>query len=297
MCGSSFFHCEIVHNLLMKSGTFCSGWVKKLSEAYYLFCFAKGDPAPDGEPGFGLIEGQKLLRIPFRELVMVVSKVPLEDFAGPGAEERLNKVEWVTPRALRHGQVVQEMNALTPVLPARFGTLFSSEQKLISLAESNYDSIIEFLELIRDKDEWAIRGYLDLDRLKTTLFQKRIKTLDIDLSSLSPGVRYFREKQIQAEVEKEIASWVNEQTRKIESSLVTISSHLQARKAHKNAFDENNKELVANWAVLLNKTDYEKLGELVLAINSSPDYDGLELTISGPWPPYSFAPALEMENW
>lgn len=270
---------------------------EKLSEAYYFFCFAKSGPAPDGEPGFGLVEGQKLFRIPFRELVMVVSKVPLEDFAGPGAEERLNNVEWVTPRALRHGQVVQEMCALSPVLPARFGTLFSSEQKLISLAESNYDSIIEFLELIRDKDEWAIRVYLDRDRLKATLFQKRIDILDIDLSSLSPGVRYFREKQIQAEVEKDISSWVNEKIQKVATSLDSISSQLQARKAHKNAFDENNKELVANWAVLLNKSDFQKLQELVFATNSNSDCDGLELTISGPWPPYSFAPPLEMENW
>jgi hypothetical protein len=116
------------------------------------------------------------------------------------------------------------------------------------------------------------------------------------LSKLSPGVRYFREKQLQTEIDKEIMSKVNSEINKIADDLAVVSDYLQTRKAGKTAFDENDKELVANWAILVNVADMPKLEALITARKSDPMLEGIELGISGPWPPYSFAPALQMED-
>ena len=51
-----------------------------------------------------------------------------EEFAGPEAELNLQQLSWVGPRALRHEAVIEEVMASSPVLPARFGTLFSSAE-------------------------------------------------------------------------------------------------------------------------------------------------------------------------
>lgn len=267
-----------------------------MSEAFYLFCFANNDLVGDTVSGFGLTEDSDLFKTSFRDLAMIVAKVSLEEFAGPGSDERLNSVEWVTPRALRHGQVVQDMSERSPVLPASFGSLFSSVDRLISLAESNYDVISNFLELIKDRQEWAIKAYLDRQRLKTSLFKKRLDGMEDELSKLSPGVRYFREKQLQTEIDKEIMSKVNSEINKIADDLAVVSDYLQTRKAGKTAFDENDKELVAKWAILVNVADMPKLEALITAKKSDPMLEGIELGISGPWPPYSFAPALQMED-
>ncbi len=267
-----------------------------MSEAYYLFCFTRTDLVDGGALGHGLTEGQPLIKISVGDLAAIVSMVPLEDYAGPGAEERLNNVEWIAPRALRHGQVIQEITELAPALPTSFGALFSSRQRVISLVESNYEAIAGFLEMIKDKEEWAIKAYLDRKKLKNALFQQRVEKVAPKLSELSPGIRYFKEKQIQAEVEKEIASWVNERIYRLVQELTTISTQVLARKNTKLAFDENENELVSNWAILTEKADFEKMAELISKINMDPALDGLELKLSGPWPPYTFAPPLEMET-
>ena len=266
-----------------------------MSEAYYLFCITSNDLIDGDSLGCGLTDGQPLIKVTVGDLAAIVSMVSLEDYAGPGAEERLNNVEWITPRALRHGQVIQEITELAPTLPTSFGVLFSSRQKVISLLESNYKAIAGFLEMIRDKEEWAIKAYLDRNKLKNLLFQQRVEKAGATLSELSPGVKYFKEKQILAEVEKEIASWLDGKIDRIAGGLTAVSAQLLARKNVKLAFDENENELVANWAILTEIADFEKMSEQISEMNMDPDLDGLELKLSGPWPPYSFAPSLEME--
>ncbi|MDD3472036.1 MAG: GvpL/GvpF family gas vesicle protein [Syntrophaceae bacterium] len=267
-----------------------------MTQAYYLFCFARNDFIGDSVSGFGLTKESELFKIKIKDLALIVSKVSLEEFAGPGSDERLNNVEWITPRALRHGQVVQEISERSPVLPASFGTLFSSEENLISLAESNYEVILDFFYLLENRQEWAVKLYLDRDRLKKVFFKKRVGETETELSKLSPGVRYFKEKQIQAAIEKDIISWVNSEIAKLERQLKSISENLKSRKSNKTVFDENEQELVSNWAILVDSSGLEKLEYFASMTNCDPYLDGLTIRISGPWPPYSFAPVLEMES-
>ena len=272
------------------------GKVGKLSEAYYLFCFTRNELVDDEALGFGLTEAQPLVKITVGDLAAIVSLVSLEEYTGPGSEERLSNVEWITPRALRHGQVIQEIAEIAPVLPSSFGALFSGQQRVISLIKKNYEAIAGFLSVIQDKEEWAVKAYLDRDKLKNLLFRHRVEKLEPKLSELSPGLRYFREKQVQAEIEKEIASWVNERIDRIAIQLTNISKQILERKNTKLDFDGNKDELVSNWAILTLKDDFEKITELISKMNMDPDVDGLELKLSGPWPPYTFAPPLEMET-
>lgn len=267
-----------------------------MSEAYYLFCFTRNELVDDEALGFGLTEAQPLVKITVGDLAAIVSLVSLEEYTGPGSEERLSNVEWITPRALRHGQVIQQIGEMAPVLPSSFGALFSGQQRVISLIKKNYQAIAGFLSVIQDKEEWAVKAYLDRDKLKNLLFRQRVEKLEPKLSELPPGLRYFREKQVQAEVEKEIASWLNERIDRIAIALTTISKQILERKNTKLDFDGTKDELVSNWAILTLKDDFEKITELLSKINTDPDVDGLELKLSGPWPPYTFAPPLEMET-
>lgn len=247
-------------------------------------------------PGHGLIEGHPLIIIPVRELAAIVSIVSMEDFAGPGAEDRLNNIQWVAPRALRHAEVVKELNAISPVFPVSFGSLFSSPDKLVSLIEFNYHFISEFLEMVNDREEWAIKAYLDRRFVLKQLFDQKVQMVDKQLSELSPGARYFKEKQIKAEIEKGMSSWINGRVSNIGEKLGKISAHLMARKSTKLAFDENDNELVANWAILIPRDDSEKIDDIITEISENSYFEGLKISLSGPWPPYSFVPPLASET-
>src|SRR6185437_4887276 len=71
---------------------------------------------------------------------------------------------WVIPRALRHEAVLDAVLARSPVLPARFGTLFSSPEALEALASEHRQVIARFFEDLGDRVEWSLRGYYDPER-------------------------------------------------------------------------------------------------------------------------------------
>jgi hypothetical protein len=51
-------------------------------------------------------------------------------------------------------------------------------------------------------------------------------------------------------------------------------------------------EVVLNWAFLLRPGALDEFHAKLERLNSSEVFSGLAFTLSGPWPPYSFAPDL-----
>src|SRR3990172_4695107 len=74
--------------------------------AIYLFCLARPQVEMELEGG-GLDDGSPLLSWQFRDLVAIVSKVGMEEFCGLEAQDRMQDLAWVGPRAYRHEAVVE----------------------------------------------------------------------------------------------------------------------------------------------------------------------------------------------
>ena len=135
--------------------------METVQSALYLFCFARSNLIGELE-GTG-VDGQHPLSVfrRFPNLCAVLSEVRLEDFCGETAELRMRDLAWVGPRALRHEAVVEEVMRHSPVLPARFGTLFSSQERLAEFVDRHGAAISQFLERVADQEEWSVRGLLD----------------------------------------------------------------------------------------------------------------------------------------
>jgi len=60
------------------------------------------------------------------KIAAVLAEVNIEDFTGPESQKKMENLAWIGPRALRHEEVVLLAMEQGPVLPVRFGTVFSS---------------------------------------------------------------------------------------------------------------------------------------------------------------------------
>ena len=76
----------------------------------------------------------------------ILSRVAQSEFCGPTGEKNLQDLAWLAPRACRHEAVLEQVMRLGAVLPARFGTLFSSTASLESFMRQHEDAIRRFLE-------------------------------------------------------------------------------------------------------------------------------------------------------
>ena len=260
-------------------------------QGIYLFGFSRFLPILSIQ-GTGIDGRMPLLLHRFSDVTAVISNIALDQFRGPSGERNMKDIGWVGPRAFRHEAVVEEALRLSPVLPARFGTIFSSLESLEKLFQINHGKILRFLNQVADKEEWSVKGYIDSKKAKKKLNGQALAGESERLAALSPGARYFQAKRIRSKTDKQLNAWLKEVVKGIGEALNTNASDFYKRKLLSR--DVTGKDMIMNWAYLILRDSVPDFCAQVDRMNAKHDHEGLSLELSGPWPPYSFCPSLEM---
>jgi len=267
-----------------------------MPQGLYLYCLARFDRLPPSPLlGRGL-DGQNSLAVAtYQDLVAVWSPVPLEDFSGPEAEERLRDLTWIGPRVIRHQEVVAGVMRHSPVLPVRFGTIFSSLANLEKVLQRHSDAIAGFLKRLTDQEEWAVKGLLDRPGAKEKLFSLKLAREAESLEALSPGKRYFEEQRLRAACDQELQRWLQKVCREVWTDLRYYAAETREGRLLSREATGSDKDMVWNWALLMPRQAVGGFQALIQDVNAQYAERGLRLECTGPWPPYSFCPALDME--
>jgi hypothetical protein len=267
-----------------------------MEQGIYLYCLARLSqlpPLPLLGPG---VDGQNSLAVAtYEDLAAVWSPVPVEDFCGPEAEERLQDLTWIGPRVIRHQEVVAGVMRHSPVLPVRFGTIFASLANLEKVLQCHSGAIAEFLERLADLEEWAVKGMLDRPGAREKLFSFQLAREGESLTALSPGKRYFEQQRLRAASDQELQRWLQQVCREVWASLQNYAAEVQARRLLSRETTGSDQDMVWNWALLVPRQAVGGFQARIQDVNAQYASRGLRLDVTGPWPPYSFCPALDVE--
>jgi len=254
--------------------------------AYYLYCLT---PSASGVqvPAIG-VDGQRPVSVhSCGPIGAVLGEVELGEFCGESAEARLADLAWLGPRACRHAAVIEEVMRQTPVLPARFATLFTSVDSLKQSIFEHREAIAGFFARLGDKQEWAVKGLLD--RAGSL---RELGAAEVPAPSAAPGARYFQEMRIKAQLEKDFNLRLKEFCRRAAAALGAHPGVFRERKVLTPVTDAEDAEVVLNWAFLVSLAAFDDFQIRLERLNGGEAFPGLRLALSGPWPPYSFAPNL-----
>jgi hypothetical protein len=265
------------------------------AKVVYLFCFARPGLEPNlVEAG---MDGHSRVRFcHFAAATAVISELPLDEFRGPSADARMQDLAWVGPRACRHEQVIEAIMAYSPVLPVPFGTLFSSVGGLQQFIRTHAPAISRFLVQAADQEEWAVKGFLVKKQAEQSVLREELATHADQLAALSPGKRYIEEQRLQKEAAKNVSGRLQVICRTLAEDLRQQSSGFEKRRILDLGEAKDGGTPIFNWAFLLPKNAVERFREQVRVAGESHAAEGLRLELSGPWPPYSFAPCLVNET-
>ena len=263
--------------------------------ALYVFGFVPKGTLPGDLEIDGIEPGHTVIQEDLSTVNAVVSYVQMSEFVGEEAELRLQDIEWVAPRAVNHQCAIEKIMEVSPVLPAQFGVLFSSKDNLEKFVLSNHAAISEFLELISDKNEWGVKVYWDSLQTKQLLKETEFGPQVQQLAELSEGTRYFKEKQLNSEIEKKVTDRLRSILVDSSTQLSNVSHDARKRKIVIDDSSEDGQRMVANWAFLLQTARTDEFMSIIKEINANSSRNGISLRVSGPWPPYSFVPSLEWE--
>ena len=257
--------------------------------ACYLYCLA-----PSGAGGIGSAIGvDGLLPASVCEcgdISAVVNEVNLAEFRGESAEAQLQDFAWLGPRVFRHEAVIEEVMSHAPVLPAQFATLFTNAASLRSFVIGHRQSIGGFLDGLGDRREWAVKGLFNSAEALRIADSKR--PLAAAGNASSPGVRYFEEKRRQAQLERDSKIRLKEFCARAATMLGDLSYASRERRCPAPGTGEAGVDVLVNWAFLLSPSSMRDFRAALDLLNREDPIPGLSLVLTGPWPPYSFAPGL-----
>ena len=266
-----------------------------MNTGIYLFCLTPGSPLPELE-GTGIDASHPLFAETVEGVAAVVSEVALEDFSGPEAQENMEDLTWVAPRALRHEEVIMTVMQQVAVLPARFGTVFSSLEAMAAPLRRHRDALSKFFLDAAGKKEWTLRGYVNMQQARSEVMAARLAAEKEQLAELTPGKRYFLEQKIKGAVDKDVASWLKGIGGDVVRFAQGASSAFSERRLLSREVTERDSEMFFHGAFLVPDRSVAVLQGMTDEWNAIHEPRGLQLEISGPWPPYHFAPVLDTEG-
>jgi hypothetical protein len=196
-----------------------------------------------------------------------VSNVDQAEFA-KAMERNMENLEWLALHGVRHQQVVGKVAAQMPIIPARFGTVFSGEAALLKNVAGRSKALIKAFDRVADADEWGVK-----------VFTEKAASPAAKTAARS-GKEYLQQKAAQI---KQRPERTDPELQKFAAALEKVAS--ESAPAGKVSGTQPSLLWQATFLVPRSRQrQWEKvLGEFVER------WSGLRrIELNGPWPPYSF---------
>jgi len=258
----------------------------------YLYCVTQTKP---NRSSLEVLEkylyvGVKIYPIYFQGTYAIVSKVSPDEFSQDNLKKNLTNMEWVEKSARQHEKIIEEIMKDTTVLPFKFGTVFQSEENVEKLLNEHNTEFKRIIEDLDGKEEWGLKIYCDIEKLKETLLEEDEELLKIEreINSSSPGKTFFLKKKKEKLLNAVVNKKLNEYGQDCFERLSQKSLQTQINNLLPIEVTGRKDDMIFNAAFLIDKTKVAEFIQVVDIFKTWYKHKGLEFDCTGPWPPYNF---------
>lgn len=253
----------------------------------YVYAIAREAVRPeadgvDGSSSFGTVTRGGISAI--------FTPVRREEFSQEAVDQRAGNLEWLGSIGYRHQGVVADLMRRTTIVPLRAFTLFTSEESLGEYLEEHASQLGRTLDRLAGKQEWTLRIEFDAQVWSHAL-TNRVQTLreiSEEIAHAAPGKAFLLKKKLDEERRNASRNGEESLLSEIQSAILDkLRSDViaESREQREGAFPEIN--------VLVNRDEEPVLQELHRQLNDKYGGEGVTLSLSGPWPPYTFASLVD----
>lgn len=249
---------------------------------FHLFALIPTEAAYAATLPPGLENGQVML-LPAGDLAAVAQPVSggflsrLQE-GGAGEAERA----WLTERLLDHERVVETFAGSGPAYPLGFGVLLTDPAILKTAIAPHVGDLEAFFARTRGRQEWSLKFHLRSEAPRRG---------DVARSARS-GADYLAARRAIPAQRAELETRAREI---VDAAIARIRPLCQAMIARDaGAAPEAGLSLLANLALLADADAEQTLVAAVDILVQDANSAGIDITFTGPWPPYSFRPKITL---
>jgi hypothetical protein len=224
-----------------------------------------GSPAPESKGKSGLKKW------------LAVADAPLVDYGEGVINRKLNDLDWVSRRALAHEAVVESMMGAEAVLPMKLFTIFTSDARAIGHVEHDAKRIDAILERVAGRQEWGVRVVLASGPARLARTAER---------RVASGSGYLAAKKAAREERTGRAARGKRVVTTLYEQLARVGDAAMRRSAVEELTDGG--PLLLDAAFLVPHQRLSRFKTTLKREAQRLQEQGYDLTVSGPWPPYSF---------
>jgi hypothetical protein len=212
---------------------------------------------------------------------LVVADAPLAQYGEAAINTRLSDLDWVGRAAIAHEAVVESFIAADAVLPMKLFTIFTSDDRALDHVTREQRRIDAVLKRVAGHQEWGVRVILDRGRASVP-----DRTASRAAATPASGVGYLTRKKTQRDAAAELARRAREVVADLYDSLAAESGLAKRRGASE--LPAEGGPLLLDAAFLVPAKRSAKFRSLAARLARALDRQGYRVSLTGPWPPYSF---------
>jgi hypothetical protein len=251
----------------------------------WVYGIAQGD-APDPQRRAGVDGRHDVELIREAGLAAVASAVPLEEFQQEVLVEQLEDLQRLEGLVRAHERVLDDMLAVSPVVPLRICTIYESADHVREMLERERRPLAEAIDRLSGTAEWGVKAY-HLGAGSKAPAQPAAATPRG--GKPASGMDYLARKRDQRDAADAARQATDTTVEGIHRRLSGLARDAVLNPPQDPRLTGREHEMVLNAAYLVPSARTDEFQSLVRGLTSRYAPEGLELALTGPWPAYHFA--------
>ncbi|MEU8822432.1 GvpL/GvpF family gas vesicle protein [Streptomyces sp. NPDC048636] len=212
-------------------------------------------------------------------LTAVVQDVPATDYAEEALRQRLSDRAELERCARAHHEVITAAMAAAPTVPLPLATLYRGDERAREALCERADSLLTALDRITGRVEWGVKVYALTGKTDTP-----VASPDAAAATGRAYLEQLRSRQRGREERQDAALRSAERVDTVARSLAVAARRLRP---HGSEVTGPHRTHVLNAAYLVDGGRERQLRAALASLRR--DETAVEIELSGPWAPYSFA--------
>jgi Arc/MetJ-type ribon-helix-helix transcriptional regulator len=239
----------------------------------------------------GVDPDQAVFIVHHRQLGAIVSRVPLAEFGEEPLREHLSDMEWLERTARRHEHVLEQTARGGTPIPMRLCSIYRDETGVREMLERESDALRQALVHLRDKAEWGVKAFADLDAVEPEPAAE-----PTGLGS-GDGAAYMQSRLTQRRRREEAWARMEEACEALHSELSGVAVEGITSVPHRPEVSGHELPMIFNASYLVADGDRDVFRRELARLGDDLAPLGIELEMTGPWPAYNFVPGAIGAAW
>jgi hypothetical protein len=213
------------------------------------------------------------------ETFLVVADVPLDQYSEAAINRNISNLDWLSRAAVAHESVVESFVAADAVLPMKIFTIFASDARAVRYVGARRKSILALLNRVRQQAEWGVRVVLDPAR-------EAVRAASRSSGRAAAGTSYLALKKAERDALAGAARRGRGAARRAYDRLRGHATSARRREVAGTPAAAG--ALVLDAVFLVRRSRAPRFRSAVARLARELEPRGFTVSLTGPWPPYSF---------